>query len=151
MPSVRMNAQEKQPAFKPNTLEQAVLALEEAVFSVLDMNKGHAFHDVDFLYWNRRLKSVAMQLSLAMSEHRGPKRFHEHYRHDPKNYDALLPVAGPSPLVTLARLAREALTECADMHGIADRVVLRAKERLEQAVRGFLNQYHASQKELAEA
>ncbi len=149
--SVRTKARQKQPTFTASLpisadvrrLEQAVMALEDAVYSVIDMNKGHAFHDVDFLYWNRKLKNIAMQVSLALDEYRGPRQFHQHYRHDPRNQDALYPVAGPSPMITLARVAREALTDCADMAGITDRVALKVRERLEQSLRVFLHRYRA--------
>lgn len=144
--SVRTKAQKKQPTFATphddveltRKLEQAVMELEDAVFQVLSADKGHQFHDVDFLYWHRRLNSVATQISLALSECRGPRRFHYHYRHDPQDYDTLYPVSGPGPLETLMRVAREALTHCAEMVGVQDEKALFTRNRLEQALRLFL-------------
>jgi hypothetical protein len=144
--SVRTKVQKKQLAFAPahedvqqtKRLEQAVLDLEDAVFQVLNADKGHNFHDVDFLYWNRRLKSIATQISLALSEYRGPRRFHYHYRHDPKDFDTLYPVAGPAPLDTICRVCREGITSCAEMVGIQDEQGLHTRNKLEQALRLFL-------------
>lgn len=147
--TVRMKAQKKQPAFalpasdaeQTRRLEQAVMELEDAVYHVLDMNKGHSFHDVDFLYWNRRLKNIATQVSMALNECRGPRRFHQHYRHDPKHYETLYPVSGPAPLNTLARVCREALTECVEMIGVYEPTIRAGRERLELALRAFLKRY----------
>ncbi len=150
--SVRTKVQKKQPAFTAENaspahddaehtrkLEQAVMDLEDAVFQVLNADKGHNFHDVDFLYWNRRLKSIATQVSLALSEQRGPRRFHYHYRHDPKDFDTLYPVAGPAPIETLCRVCREALSQCAEMVGIQDEQGLFTRNKLEQGLRQFLS------------
>lgn len=158
--TVRTKVQKKQPALdKPaqrtapaalsdieqtRRLEQAVMDLEDAVHTVLQHDKGHAFHDVEFLYWNRKLKSAATQISLALAEYRGPRRFHYHYRHDPKDYDALYPVAGPAPMVTLTRVCREALTQCSEMVGIGDRHALSARDTLEQALRLFISRCGAA-------
>lgn len=122
-------------------LEQATLDLEDAVFSVLDAHKGYAFHDVDFLYWDRKLKNVATPISLALSECKGPRQFHFHYRHDPKDTDKMIPVL-ESPLHTLAKVCRDALIRCNEMVGMIDRSVIVNKIRLEQALRGFISKYN---------
>lgn len=147
--TVRTKPRQKQPAFDvsetqedyAHRLERAVCALEDAVFHVLDLNRGTAFHDVDFLFWSRQLKNIAMQASMALSEYRGQPRFHEHYRHDPEDYDRLNPVAGPAPLVTLARVCREALTHCSELSGVTDETTDHARTRLETALRLFLGRY----------
>jgi len=122
-------------------LEQAILELEDAVFNVLNTDKGGAFHDVDFLYWSRKLKNIAAQVSMALSECRGQRHFHHHYRHDPKDHEKLIPVAGPSPLETLARVCREAVTQCSEMVGLQDDQVMYDRSRLEHAARSFLSRY----------
>lgn len=149
--TVRTKVQKKQSPFPAppadseaaRRLEQAVAALEDTVFYVLNADKGHAFHDVDFLYWNRKLKNVAMQISMALNERSGPRKFHHHYRHDPKDFDTLYPVAGPAPMDTLARVAREGLSECVEMVGLQDDHVKRHRDRLEQSLRTFLQRYQA--------
>lgn len=153
MGSLRTKAPKKQPAFasslkdtsQTRSLEKAILELEDAVFHVLDTDKTTGFQDVDFLYWNRKLKNIATLLSLALSEHRGPRRFHYHFRHLSKNYETLVPVAGPSPLVTLARVCRESLTYCSEMVGVQDKTVLSNRELLEGAIRAFLKVNNSSQ------
>jgi len=151
--TVRTKLQKKQPpservafaapgnkaAVSSRRLEQAALDLEDAVFQVMNTDKGHIFHDVDFLYWNRKLSNIATPISLALAEYRGPKRFHYHFRHDPDDYATLYPVAGPLPLETLARVCREALTNCVEMVGIQDVVVRRERDRLESSLRAFLS------------
>lgn len=152
--SVRTKGQKRQQPFMSATdveytrkLEQAALELEDAVFHVLNADRDGGFHDVDFLYWHRRLHNIATQISLALAEHRGPRRFHYHYRHDPQNHDALYPVAGPAPLETLARVCREALAQCIDMVGVPDDHILFARNRLEQAIRNFLSRVHPAKAE----
>lgn len=124
-------------------LEQSLLDLEDAVMTVLDAHKGHAFHDVDFLYWDRKLKNVATPISLALSECRGPRNFHYHYRHDPADDEKMIPVM-ESPVATLLKVCRNALIRCSDMVGVVDKSVVINKIRLEQSMRGFINSYNLS-------
>ena len=124
-------------------LEHAILELEDAVYATLDSSKGHAFHDVDFLYWERTLKNIATPISLALSEYKGPRRFHHHYRHDPQEDSHLLPVY-ESPLLMLVRVARDALTRCNETAGVPDPHVARLKSRLEHALRLVLSSYNAT-------
>ena len=124
-------------------LEQALLALEDAVITVLDAHKGHAFHDVDFLYWDRKLKNIATPISLALSECKGPRTFHYHYRHDPEEEDRLIPVM-ESPITTLLKVCRNSLIRCNDMAGMVDRAVTVNKIHLEQSIRAFINCYNSS-------
>lgn len=126
------------------SIEQAVAMLENGVYRVLEMGKDSGFQDVDFLYWSRKLKNVATPVSLALSEYRGPKRFHYHYRHDPDDYDTLYPVPGPTSISTLARVCREALVQCNDLVGMTDTNVSKAKTMFEQSIRFFLRTYGSS-------
>jgi hypothetical protein len=137
-------AQDEVDISQTRKLEQVIMELEDAVFDVLHATKGHAFHDVDFLYWNRRLKNIATPISMALAEYRGPRRFHEHYRHDPDNYDTLQPVAGPSPMMTLMRVCREALTDCADTTGLQDAENRNCRDQLEHALRQVLHRITAA-------
>lgn len=145
--SVRTKAREKQLPFasagaadatRARKLEQAALELEDVVFHLLNPENGHAPEDEDGAYWNRTLNGIGTQVSLALNEFRGPRRFHYHYRHDPKDYETLYPVAGPAPLETLARVCREALRDCEEMVGVRDENALAGCRRLKQALRGFL-------------
>lgn len=123
-------------------LEQSLLDLEDAVLTVLEAHKGHAFHDVDFLYWDRKLKNIATPISLALSECKGPRQFHYHYRHDPADSNTMLPVM-ESPVNTLLKVCRSALIRCTEMVGLVDRSVIVNKIRLEQSIRSFINRYNA--------
>lgn len=123
--------------------EQAVLELEDAVYAVLDSSKGHSFHDVDFLYWDRTLKNIATPISMALSEYKGPRRFHYHYRHDPKESARMVPVM-ESPLLMLVRVCRDALIRCNEMVGIDEKRISRLKSRLELSLRLVLSSYNAT-------
>lgn len=143
--TVRTKPDKKQPPIPTmydvadtRRLEQAVLDLEDAVLDVLEHDRGNQFHDVDYLFWSRKLKSIATQISMALSEMRGPRHFHHHYKHDPENYEQLVPVAGPAPVDTLARVCREALAQCVDIVGTQNKDILLQRQRLEVAIRGFL-------------
>lgn len=124
-------------------LEQALLDLEDAVLTVLDAHKGHAFHDVDFLYWDRKLKNIATPISLALSECKGPRVFHHHYRHNPNCEQEMIPVM-ESPIMTLLKVCRNSLIRCNDMVGSVDKAVTINKIRLEQSIRNFINCYNSS-------
>lgn len=123
--------------------EQALLDLEDAVLTVLEAHKGHAFHDVDFLYWDRKLKNIATPISLALSECKGPRQFHYHYRHDPKDDEQMIPIM-ESPIGNLLKVCRSALIRCTEMVGLVDRAVIINKIRLEQSMRSFINRYNAA-------
>lgn len=123
--------------------EQSLLDLEDAVITVLEAHKGHAFHDVDFLYWDRKLKNIATPISLALSECKGPRQFHYHYRHDPQDEERLIPVM-ESPISNLLKVCRNALIRCTEMVGLVDRSVVINKIRLEQSIRSFINRYNAA-------
>ncbi len=124
-------------------LEHAVMELEDAVYAVLDSSKGHSFHDVDFLYWDRTLKNVATPISMALSEYKGPRRFHYHYRHDPDENARMVPVL-ESPLLMLVRVCRDALIRCNDMVGIDEKRTARLKSKLELSLRLVLSSYNAT-------
>ena len=124
-------------------LEQSILDLEDAVLTVLDAHKGHAFHDVDFLYWDRKLKNIATPISLALSECKGPRMFHYHYRHDRDDAEKMIPVM-ESPVITLLKVCRNSLIRCNDMVGSVDQTVIVNKIRLEQSIRAFINCYNSS-------
>ena len=124
-------------------LEATLVDLEDAVITVLDAHKGHAFHDVDYLYWDRKLKNIATPISLALSECKGPRSFHYHYRHDPENNDEMIPVM-ESPLTMLLKVCRNALIRCNDMVGLTDKNVIINKIRLEQSIRAFINCYNSA-------
>jgi hypothetical protein len=128
-----------QDARETQRLEQAALRLEDAVLKVLEASKGYKFHDVDFLYWDRRLKNIATHLSLALAEYKGPRRFHYHYRHDPKNHEQLYPVMGPAPIAMLLRVCREGYAKLDEMVGLRDAAIREHRTLLQQAIRGVMN------------
>lgn len=122
-------------------LEAALIDLEDAVITVLDAHKGHAFHDVDYLYWDRKLKSIATPISLALSECKGPRSFHYHHKHNPENGNEVISVM-ESPVTMLLKVCRNALIRCNDMVGVVDKNVIINKIRLEQSIRAFINCYN---------
>jgi hypothetical protein len=124
-------------------LEHAVMELEDAVYAVLESNKGHSFHDVDFLYWDRTLKNIATPISLALSEYKGPRRFHYHYRHDPNEHNRMMPVF-ESPLLMLVRVCRDAMMRCNEMVGVSEKRISRLKSRLELALKLVISSYNSS-------
>ena len=101
-------------------------------------NRSPAARDVDYLYVERQLKNIAASISLALAEYRGPQRFHNHFRHDPHDYETLHPVYEP-PLPTLVRVCEESLARCNTMVGIRERPLVRLRNNLEHCLRNFLH------------
>lgn len=134
------------PHHKRHALQKSICVLEDTVQKILYGDASERFHDVDFLYWMRKLKNIATPISLALAEYGGPRVFHQHYKHDPKDYNHMLPVAGPDPLTTLAHVCRQALAESTDIVGVDDNEIKLLRDELEYSLRLFLNRYAAVRK-----
>ncbi|MEQ1705514.1 MAG: hypothetical protein ABL867_06020 [Rickettsiales bacterium] len=133
--------QKKQPAsslYVSPSLNEALLDLEEVCARMLE--KRFAIRDdSERMYWQQRFKNIVTPVSLALSEIRGPRRFHHHYRHDADNDDVLLPVL-ENPLEILARACEHALYESnRKLSGIHDEDLILAQRRLEKALNNFLH------------
>ncbi len=126
---------------KRNALRKSVDQLNATCQHILSYSEEGRFRDVDFLYWQRKLTNIATPISCAISEFYGCPRFHYHYKHDPQNDDVLIPVSGPSPLLTLAAVCREGIANCSEMLGLSDPNIRRLKEELERDMRIFQHRY----------
>ncbi len=95
--------------------------------------------DVEALVWQRKLKNIASKLSLALSECKGPRHFHQHYKHRADDDSILTPVLD-DPLETLKLTCRSALAECQSGFGGLQDPILSADIRvLEREIKVFLN------------
>jgi hypothetical protein len=127
---------ENSPAF-----QQSLLGLENICHRILESNFTKARDDIDGLYWQQRFKNVAMPISLALRECKGPRRFHHHYRHRADDDSILHPVM-EDPLDQLAHVCDLALEACrSDLVGIYEDNFLKARRQLEHALQVFLLRY----------
>ncbi len=147
--SAYTKAQKKQTSLSPDSpdvaysrdLEQSLLALESACMAILDSHFTHGREDEDGLLWQRKFKNIVTPVSLALREHKGPRRFHFHYKHREDDDEVLTPVF-ENPLDNLARSAKSALTSCQnDLVGIDDDEIIENRDMIEGALRGFLAKY----------
>jgi len=148
--SVGMKAKKKQPALSvppglsatDRQLEGSLLILENACQTVLDGEYAGGRRDSERSYWQQRFKNIVTPVSLALAEYKGPRRFHNHYRHRAEDESILRPVLEPSPLTMLAQVVKSSLAHCReDLVGIQDDELLDARDMLETALGGFLLAY----------
>lgn len=119
-------------------LEASLLKLENTCLHVLETRFVSAHDDMDALYWQQRFKNIATPVSLALREYKGPRRFHNHYRHREDDETVLRPVL-EDPLEMLAHACETALSNCrSELVGIPDDGIARKAQQLEQALAGFL-------------
>lgn len=144
--SVRTKPQKKQQTSAPDTelaaqppaLLQAIMKLEGACQRILESRFSGDRRDVERLYWQQRFKNIVTPVSLALAEMKGPRRFHNHYKHR-EDDDAVLTPVLEDPMETLLQVSREALTHCQqDLVGIEDDSIIEKRNRLETALRGVL-------------
>lgn len=124
-------------------LEQALMALEDACMMIREGDFTHGRDDEDRIYWQQRLKNITTPISLALNEYKGPRVFHNHYRHRETETEALQPVAGPLPIVMLAEVCVKALHMCEDFVGAKGSQILENRKMLEIALRRFLTVYNS--------
>ena len=145
--SVGMKAGKKQSPVSSvsRQVEQSLLALENICFNIMESSFAAGRDDIDGLMWQRRFKNIVTPVSLALAEYRGPRHFHNHYRHKEGDDSVLTPVLA-EPLSMLA-LACESSLKAAqkDLVGIPDARMSKKGRLLEQALRAFLHRYEEYQ------
>ncbi len=72
----------KQQSSSNVQFERALMELEDVCLDIKDGQFTHGKEDIDRLYWQQKLKNLAMPISLALAEVKGPRVFHQHYKHD---------------------------------------------------------------------
>lgn len=144
--------QKKQPSEESKNshmLDKALLDLEGICARLLETRFAHR-DDSERMYWQQRFKNIVTPVSLALSELRGPRRFHNHYRHDAQDDSVLVPVL-ENPIDLIAHACEHALKESEKkLSGIHDDDLLIAQRRLEKSLNNFLQCYQSNkQAELA--
>lgn len=133
----------KPRAGQRQSLEQSLLTLDSACMHILDSQFVHDREDMDGLVWQRRFKNIVTPVSLALSECKGPRHFHNHYKHKKDDDSVLTPVL-EDPVECLAQVCRSALTQCQnDFAGLQDARMNKNRAMLEQALRAFLAAHSA--------
>jgi hypothetical protein len=144
--SVGTKARKKQSLSQPapangSPLGQSLLSLENVCLRILESRFAKAKDDIDGLYWQQRFKNVVMPVELALRECKGPRRFHNHYRHREDDDSVLHPVL-ENPIDQLAHVCEDALDACRnDLVGIYDQQFIDARRTLERALQLFLVRY----------
>ncbi len=94
--------------------------------------------DPERLYWQQRFSNIVTKVSLALSEVRGPRSFHQHYRHDTDDKTVLLKVL-EDPIEMLAHACEFAIKESNEkLSSIHDDDLISVKRILEKALNNFL-------------
>ncbi len=144
---VRTKAQKKQSPLSPKAVEntaafeQSLLALESICQRILESRFTKAKDDIDGMYWQQRFKNVATPISIALRECKGPRRFHQHYRHKKGDAAILHPVL-ENPLDRLAHVCNAALDICQnDLVGVYGDNFIKTRRALEHALQIFLLRY----------
>lgn len=119
------------------SFERALMALEDMCLDIKDGQFTHGKEDIDRLYWQQKLKNIALPVSLALAEYKGPRVFHQHYKHADQHSEALMPVM-ESSRDNLIATCKRALAECEELHGMKGAKLLEEKALLERALRQFL-------------
>ena len=118
--------------------EQSLLSLENVCFNIMESRFAQDRQDVDGLYWQRRFKNIVTPLSLALREYKGPRHFHNHYRHREDDDSILHPVL-EDPVEMVANVCQIALQACqSELVGIPDARMSKKARLLEQSLRNFL-------------
>jgi len=122
-------------------LEQALVTLENACIDIIDNEFACEREDVEKLVWQRKLKNIALPVSLALREYKGPRHFHQHYKHSAEDYSILQPVLD-DPLETLSQTCKSALAECqSSFNGLQDVAIKQNQSILQKALKQFIGVY----------
>ncbi|MDX2074068.1 MAG: hypothetical protein SFX19_06870 [Alphaproteobacteria bacterium] len=140
--TVGMKARKKQPATsRPAAVdvsfERALMKLEDVCLAIKDGQFTHGKEDIDRLYWQQKLKNIVMPISLAMAEYKGPRVFHQHYKHREDDDTVLVPVL-ESSRDNLVRVCARSVVECEKLNGMKGSKLLDEKSLLERSLRQFL-------------
>lgn len=129
----------KKPSSQPVNVsfERALMALEDVCLDINDGQFTHGKEDEDRLYWQQKLKNLAMPISLALAEYKGPRVFHQHYKHSEGDSTVLVPVLESSRDNLIAACER-ALVESEQLLGMKGSKLLSEKSLLEKALRQLI-------------
>jgi len=132
-------AKRKKPSSTPANVsfERALMALEDICLDIKDGQFTHGKEDIDRLYWQQKLKNLAMPVSLALAEYKGPRVFHHHYKHKETDDAVLTPVLESSH-DNLVKMCNRALHECENLNGMKGSKLLDERSRLCKALRQML-------------
>lgn len=119
------------------SFERALMALEDICLDIKDGQFTHGKEDIDRLYWQQKLKNIAVPVSLALAEYKGPRVFHHHYKHAGENSETLTPVL-ESSRDNLVKVCKRAVAMCEDLNGMKGSKLLDEKLRLCRALKGLL-------------
>ncbi len=125
------------PVATQKAFEQCLLELENICIELKDGQFTHGKEDIDRLYWQQKLKNLAMPISLALAEYKGPRVFHHHYKHKDEDGEVLTPVL-ESALENLVMVCERALHECENLNGMKGSKLLEEKNMLCRALRQLL-------------
>ncbi|MFO0389073.1 MAG: hypothetical protein ACK502_05055 [Alphaproteobacteria bacterium] len=103
------------PVHKPDErmiFEQALIDLETVCARILDMQLADAHDYGERLQIQQHFKNIVTPVSLALSECKGPRHFHNHYKHSENVDDLLEPAANPPALDVLAETCADAMRQC---------------------------------------
>lgn len=137
--TVGTKARKKQPATSRAlpvnvSFERALMALEDICQDIRYGQFTHGKEDMDRLYWQQKLKNIAVPVSLALAEYKGPRVFHHHYKHKDGDEQVLTPVL-ESSRDNLLKVCGRALTECDAMFGMKGSKLLEERELFCRALR----------------
>jgi len=136
--SVGTKLPKKQPSSAKNaSFEQALMALEDICLDIRDGQFTHGKEDIDRLYWQQKLKNLAMPISLALAEFKGPRVFHHHYKHREDDDSVLTPVLEDAR-EALLNVCKRALHECENLNGMKGSKLVEEKTALCRTLRQML-------------
>lgn len=122
-------------------LEPSLIALENVCLRIMDTDFAASRDDIEALTWQQRFKNVVTPISLALAEYKGPRHFHNHYRHRADDDSVLHPVL-EDPLEMLAHVCEQALESCqSDLVGVHADSFIKARHMLEHSLQNFLVRY----------
>jgi hypothetical protein len=141
-----------QRADEQEIFEQALIDLETVCARILDMQLADAYDYDERLQIQQHFKNIVTPVSLALSECKGPRQFHNHYKHNEDDNAVLEPASNPPPLDILAETCAIALKQCQKkLASLHDDDFIAALHDLEHTLRAFLlrhGYYKVKQKDL---
>lgn len=119
--------------------EQVLIALEAICARILDMRIADAHDYNERLQIQQHFKNIVTPVSLALSECKGPRRFHHHFKHNENSEELLEPAANPPALDVLSETCTEALKHCnKKLVSMQDEEFVANRNELEHALRNFV-------------
>ena len=140
MPASYTQVKPSAPAFVPSSLDKSLLMLESVCARLLE-TRFPIGDDSERMVWQQQLKNIVTPLSLALAEIKGPRQFHNHYRHD-VNDDTILKPVLENPIDMLAHACEKALHDVSiKLNVVHDADLVSAQNQLEKILRKFLTDY----------